>query len=209
MKRKLVKSLFLSLTLFLFLKFIFLPGRQLSASHLNIEGWDIIESKGKVILLQKKDQDFVSEAMLNLSVAIGGDILKGYSIKKGDNLLVTDYFTNTVPLGLWRLIYKGFDSSGNIHLKIIRERDDLSLDDKARIRKEIERVSGLQKDKNVLEERLVMFEGFKDFLDKEGEDIIIDPAKIIIISNINNFPPIKIEINNQHSVIHIAVAKLD
>ncbi|NLJ84437.1 MAG: hypothetical protein GX336_05965 [Halanaerobiaceae bacterium] len=209
MKRKLVKSLFLSLTLFLFLKFIFLPGRQLSASHLNIEGWDIIESKGKVILLQKKDQDFVSEAMLNLSVAIGGDILKGYSIKKGDNLLVTDYFTNTVPLGLWRLIYKGFDSSGNIHLKIIRERDDLSLDDKARIRKEIERVSGLQKDKNVLEERLVMFEGFKDFLDKEGEDIIIDPAKIIIISNINNFPPIKIEVNNQHSVIHIAVAKLD
>lgn len=209
MKRKLVKSLFLSLTLFLFLKFIFLPGRQLSASHLNIEGWDIIESKGKVILLQKKNQDFVSEAMLNLSVAIGGDILKGYSIKKGDNLLVTDYFTNTVPLGLWRLIYKGFDSSGNIHLKIIRERDDLSLDDKARIRKEIERVSGLQKDKNVLEERLVMFEGFKDFLDKEGEDIIIDPAKIIIISNINNFPPIKIEVNNQHSVIHIAVAKLD
>ena len=209
MKRKLVKSLFLSLTLFLFLKFIFLPGRQLSASHLNIEGWDIIESKGKVILLQKKDQDFVSEAMLNLSVAIGGDILKGYSIKKGDNLLVTDYFTNTVPLGLWRLIYNGFDSSGNIHLKIIRERDDLSLDDKARIRKEIERVSGLQKDKNVLEERLVMFEGFKDFLDKEGEDIIIDPAKIIIISNINNFPPIKIEVNNQHSVIHIAVAKLD
>lgn len=209
MKRKLVKSLFLSLTLFLFLKFIFLPGRQLSASHLNIEGWDIIESKGKVILLQKKDQDFVSEAMLNLSVAIGGDILKGYSIKKGDNLLVTDYFTNTVPLGLWRLIYKGFDSSGNIHLKIIREKDDLNNDEKAWIRKEIERVGTLEKGKNILEERLAMFEGFKNYFDKEGENIIIDPKKIIVISNINDFPPIKIAVNDKHSVIHVTVTKLD
>lgn len=206
MKRIIILFLLISL---LSLAFIFILSHQLSANHLNIEGWDIIENKGKVVLLQKKNQDFLSEAMLNLSVAIGGDILKGYSIKKADNLLVTDYFTNTVPLGLWRVIYNGFDSSGNIHLKIIREKDDLNNDEKAWIRKEIERVGTLEKGKNILEERLAMFEGFKNYFDKEGENIIIDPKKIIVISNINDFPPIKIAVNDKHSVIHVTVTKLD
>lgn len=54
-----------------------------------------------------------------------------------------------------------------------------------------------------------MFEGFKNYFDKEGENIIIDPKKIIVISNINDFPPIKIAVNDKHSVIHVTVTKLD
>ena len=69
MKRIIILFLLISL---LSLAFIFILSHQLSANHLNIEGWDIIENKGKVVLLQKKNQDFLSEAMLNLSVAIGG-----------------------------------------------------------------------------------------------------------------------------------------
>ena len=165
--------------------------------------------QGQGSLITEKESGFSFRSHVKPFCCHRGDILKGYSIKKADNLLVTDYFTNTVPLGLWRVIYNGFDSSGNIHLKIIREKDDLNNDEKAWIRKEIERVGTLEKGKNILEERLAMFEGFKNYFDKEGENIIIDPKKIIVISNINDFPPIKIAVNDKHSVIHVTVTKLD
>ncbi len=193
--------------LVLLLLFIFLSC-QVSAVYLNIEGWDILESKGKIMLFQKKDKDFLSETMVNLSVAIGADILKGYSIKKEGNLQEIDYFSNTVPLGLWKIIYNGFDSSGNIYLKIIREKDDLKAEEIARIREKIERVSSIEKGQNMLKERLEMFESFSNFLDKEGENISIDPTKTIIINNLNDLPPFKIEVNDQNSVINIAIVNL-
>ena len=193
--------------LVLLLLFIFLS-YQVSAVYLNIEGWDILESKGKIMLFQKKDKDFLSETMVNLSVAIGADILKGYSIKKEGNLQEIDYFSNTVPLGLWKIIYNGFDSSGNIYLKIIREKDDLKAEEIARIREKIERVSFIEKGQNMLKERLEMFESFSNFLDKEGENISIDPTKTIIINNLNDLPPFKIEVNDQNSVINIAIVNL-
>lgn len=194
--------------LVLLLLFIFLSC-QVSAVYLNIEGWDILESKGKIMLFQKKDKDFLSETMVNLSVAIGADILKGYSIKKEGNLQEIDYFSNTVPLGLWKIIYNGFDSSGNIYLKIIREKDDLKAEEIARIREKIERVSSIEKGQNMLKERLEMFESFSSFLDKEGENISIDPTKTIIINNLNDLPPFKIEVNDQNSVINITIVNLD
>ena len=193
--------------LVLLLLFIFLSC-QVSAVYLNIEGWDILESKGKIMLFQKKDKDFLSETMVNLSVAIGADILKGYSIKKEGNLQEIDYFSNTVPLGLWKIIYNGFDSSGNIYLKIIREKDDLKAEEIARIREKIERVSSIEKGQNMLKERLEMFKSFSNFLDKEGENISIDPTKTIIINNLNDLPPFKIEVNDQNSVINIAIVNL-
>lgn len=193
--------------LVLLLLFIFLSC-QVSAVYLNIEGWDILESKGKIMLFQKKNKDFLSETMVNLSVAIGADILKGYSIKKEGYLQEIDYFSNTVPLGLWKIIYNGFDSSGNIYLKIIREKDDLKAEEIARIREKIERVSSIEKGQNMLKERLEMFESFSSFLDKEGENISIDPTKIIIINNLNDLPPFKIEVNDQNSVINIAIVNL-
>ena len=194
--------------LVLLLLFIFLSC-QVSAVYLNIEGWDILESKGKIMLFQKKDKDFLSETMVNLSVAIGADILKGYSIKKEGYLQEIDYFSNTVPLGLWKIIYNGFDSSGNIYLKIIREKDDLKAEEIARIREKIERVSSIEKGQNMLKERLEMFESFSNFLDKEGENISIDPTKTIIINNLNDLPPFKIEVNDQNSVINITIVNLD
>lgn len=194
--------------LVLLLLFIFLSC-QVSAVYLNIEGWDILESKGKIMLFQKKDKDFLSETMVNLSVAIGADILKGYSIKKEGNLQEIDYFSNTVSLGLWKIIYNGFDSSGNIYLKIIREKDDLKAEEIARIREKIERVSSIEKGQNMLKERLEMFESFSSFLDKEGENISIDPTKTIIINNLNDLPPFKIEVNDQNSVINITIVNLD
>ena len=194
--------------LVLLLLFIFLSC-QVSAVYLNIEGWDILESKGKIMLFHKKDKDFLSETMVNLSVAIGADILKGYSIKKEGNLQEIDYFSNTVPLGLWKIIYNGFDSSGNIYLKIIREKDDLKAEEIARIREKIERVSSIEKGQNMLKERLEMFESFSSFLDKEGENISIDPTKTIIINNLNDLPPFKIEVNDQNSVINITIVNLD
>ena len=69
MKRIIILFLLISL---LSLTFIFILSHQLSANHLNIEGWDIIENKARCSLITEKESGFSSEAMLNLSVARGG-----------------------------------------------------------------------------------------------------------------------------------------
>lgn len=194
----------------IFLLFISID-KVILANYLEVEGWKLIESKEKIFLCQKKKKEFTSEVIVNLSVGINGEILRGYSIKKDSNILISDYFTNSYPFAIWKVIYNGFDSSGNIYLKLFREKEDIDSNNIKKIKEEIKRISSLsEEEENIIEKRLEFYNFIlDDYLDKEGEFIIIDPKKIIIISGINDIPPIHIEANDKHSVINISIVSLD
>lgn len=180
------------------------------AAHLDIEGWKLLESKGKVSLWQKKEKNFTSEVIINLSASLNNEILRGYSIKQEEKKLISDYFSETSPVGLWKILYDGYDSSGNIYLKIIRKKDNLSNKDVSIIKDSVKQVSEEKEEKEIIKKRFKLFESFLDnYFKEEGDVIIVDPSKIIVFSSINDIPPFKIEVNDQYSVINVTVVSLD
>lgn len=180
------------------------------AAPSDIEGWKLLESKEMVTLWQKKEKEYTSEVIINLSAALSNEVLRGYSIKKNEKEFISDYFSNSNPIGLWRILYDGYDSSGNIYLKIFRKKDNLSNNDITKIKEEIEKVTVKEEDKRIMKERLKLFDSFlNNYLKEEGDVITVDPSKTIVFSSIDDIPPFKIEVNDQHSVINVTIVSLE
>jgi hypothetical protein len=177
---------------------------------MDIGGWKLIESKERLALWQKGGEDFISEVILNLSTAIGSEMLRGYTVKKADKILLSDYMNNNKYTAIWKIIYKGYDSSGNIYLELVREKDDISTAEQNRIIKEIEKISSLTGDeKNIIEKRLDLYDYIlSEFLEREGMDIVVDPSRTVIILSINCIPPLKIEVNRKNSVINVLLVDM-
>lgn len=180
------------------------------AGYWDIEGWDWIDNKEKVVLWQKKDKQFISEALVKASVPIGSAILKGYTVKFNTEQNISDYQYDNFPIGIWMISYNGFDTSGNIYLKLIREKNTISNLDIDKLQEEIQKISSYLSEKNTIEKRLELYDSiFNNYLDKEGEVIIVDPSKTIVIYSINDIPPFAIETNENHTVIEVSVKSLD
>jgi len=181
------------------------------AGHWDIEGWSWIDNKNKIVLWQKKEKEFISEALVSNTGAIGCEIVRGYTVKLSKDISLSDYQYNNYPIGIWKAIYYGFDSSGNIYLKIIREKEEIKKKDLLIIKDEIQKVSSIVgTEEDIIEKRLELFTfSFKKHLKEEGEIITIDPAKIVVISSINDLPPFKIDINQGNAIINVSVIKLE
>ncbi len=181
------------------------------AAHWDVDGWTWIENKDKIVLWQKSEKEFISENLLNIAVPIGCEILWGYTVKFNNNIIISDYRYNTYAVGFWKIIYNGLDSSGNIYLKIIREKDGIANSDILKIKEEIMRVSSFTgTEENLIEMRLELFRSIlENYLEKEGETIVIDSTKTIVINGLDNIPPFKIEINDKHLMVNASVVSLE
>jgi len=209
MKRKLSILIIAFIIVFIYMNQVY-NSQCFAGGHLDIEGWELLENKEKLALWQKGGEDFTSEVILNLSTAIGSELLRGYTIKKTNKKLLSDYLNNNYPLGIWKIIYEGFDSSGNIYLEVIRENEEINISDQNRLIEEIKNINSIEDEKNIIEKRLELFDStFNRFLKREGNHIIVDPAKILIINSISCIPPLKIEVNKKHSVINVILVNLD
>lgn len=182
-----------------------------SAGHWNIEGWEWIENKDKIVLWQKKEEEFISETLINIAAPIGCEILRGYTFKYSENIALTDYQCNNYPVGIWKIIYNGIDSSGNIYLNIIRQKDKINKSDISKIKQEIKNISEfIGTEENLIEKRIKLFSDLlNNYLEKEGEIITIDSSKIVVINSINDIPPFSIKVNEKNTIINLTVKSLD
>ncbi len=179
------------------------------AGHWDVDGWSWIENKNKSILWQKSENEFISENIINIAVPIGRELLWGYTLKFNNE--ISGYRYNKYDLGFWKIIYNGLDSSGNIYLKIIRERDGIDNTNILKIKEEIKRVSSFKgTEENLIEMRLELFTSLlENYLEKEGETIVLDSSKTIVINGLNDIPPFKIETNDKHLMVNASVVNLE
>ena len=152
----------------------------------------------------------MSENLINTAVPLGREILWGYTVKFDNEISISYSQYNKYDVG-FKITYIGLDSSGNIYLKISREKDDIANSDILKIKEEIKRVSSLTgTEENIIERRLELFTSLLDnYLEKEGETLVIDSSKTIIINGLNDIPPFKIEINDKHSIVNTSVVSLE
>src|SRR5690554_3377621 len=101
MKRKLSILIIAFIIVFIYMNQVY-NSQCFAGGHLDIEGWELLENKEKLALWQKGGEDFTSEVILNLSTAIGSELLRGYTIKKTNKKLLSDYLNNNYPLGIWK-----------------------------------------------------------------------------------------------------------
>lgn len=203
------KLLFTFVLMIIFFMVFF--NQEVKTTHWDIEGWHWIESKDKIVLWQKEEKEYISEALVNIAVPIGSEIVSGYSVKLNENMKISEYQSNSYPLGIWRIIYNGVDSSGNIYLKIIRNKNNIKNQDFQLIKKEIKKISNIKgEEENLIEMRYDLFISLLDnYLKKESEVIVVDLSKTLVINSINDIPPLDIELSENHTVINISVVKLE
>ncbi|MFW6287545.1 MAG: hypothetical protein ACOC2J_02220 [bacterium] len=204
-----MKKTFIKIIL-LFFVFIVL-NQQIMAGFRNIEGWEWIESKYRIELWQKEEDEYISEVLVNTTIPLGSEIIRGYTIKLSKDENILEYPSASYALGIWKVIFNGIDNSDNIYLKIFREKEQVSNQDFSEIKDEIQRVSAFKgNEKNLIETRIELFKTLLDnYIEKEGETFVIDSSRILVIYSLNDIPTIKIELNDKHTVINARVEDLE
>ncbi|AZO93610.1 hypothetical protein [Halocella sp. SP3-1] len=179
------------------------------ADYFKLDGWCYVDGKANLELWQKKEAGFISENIINNAVALGCEVLKGYTLKDEIDKESAVLQSNNCPFGFWRLDYTGYDSSGNIYLKLYTHQNGKikNIND---IINEIIKITKLSDGDNIIYQKIILFEELlRNFLKEDGEVIIVDPGKDIIINNINEIPVFKIEASQTNSVINVRVVALE
>lgn len=204
-----LKKLYMKTVLILFI--FLLSHQKISVAFHNVDGWEWIESKFKIELWQKDEEEYISEILVNTTIPLGSEIIRGYTLKLSEDENIPEYPSANYPLGIWKVIFGGIDSSDNIYLKIIREDEKSSNQDFSKIKENIQRVSALKgNEKNLLETRIELFKTILDnYLEKEGETIVVDSSRTLVIYNLNDIPPLKIELNENNTVINVRITNLE
>ncbi|MFW6389591.1 MAG: hypothetical protein ACOCZT_00565 [Halanaerobiales bacterium] len=184
--------------------------QSIMASHQDIEGWNWIENKNKVVLWQKEENEYISEILINTTVSVGGEIARGYTVKFSDDLM-SEFKNDTYPVGIWKIIYKGLDEAGNLYLNIIREKDDIKNKELLKIKNGIKTISKFKgEEENLIEKRLKLFSSLlDDYIKDKEETFIIDSSRTFVIYSIYDIPPLKIELNDTHTVINVYAVELE
>lgn len=194
--------------LLLLIFLILISGEIKGTEHFKLNGWNYIDGKGNIELWQKRGSGFISENIINNTVALGCKVLRGYTLKDEDKES-TVLQSNNCPFGFWRLDYTGYDSSGNIYLKLYTHQEQ-KLKNKNDLAKEISKITKLSDGEKIIYQKIILFkELLRDFLKEDGEVIIVDPGKDIIINNIDEIPVLRIEASQSNSIINVKVVALD
>ncbi|QTL96479.1 hypothetical protein GM661_00060 [Iocasia frigidifontis] len=194
----------------LLLIFILIISSEIKGTeHFKLDGWCYIDGKANLELWQKKEAGFISENIINNAVALGCEVLKGYTLKDEIDKESAVLQSNNCPFGFWRLDYTGYDSSGNIYFKLYTHQDR-KIKNINEIINEISKITKLSDGDNIIYQKIILFEELLgDFLKEDGEVIIVDPEKDIIINNINEIPVLKIEASQTNSIINVRVVALE
>ncbi|MFW5988426.1 MAG: hypothetical protein ACOCQA_03195 [bacterium] len=192
---------------------LILLSSSLMAGHKKINGWEWIEMQGTVELWQKRNSSLISEATINVRPALMNEIARGYSIRFINEEDLPDYYFYNYPLSIWKIYYYGQDLNGNVYLKIHTIKDGLSKNQILNIMTIIEEISNKLGEENqnntsedLLKKRLAFFnEKLAQYLDKEGEIIIVDSSKAVVINNIEEIPALNLIINDASSVLNVHI----
>lgn len=72
-----------------------------------INGWEFRDTKEFIQWWLRTESDYISEILLFDSVKLGGEVMNGFYLSRP-----------TGEVKLLRVVYTGFDKSGNIYLKM-------------------------------------------------------------------------------------------
>lgn len=192
-----IKNIIICSVLFMAFCYI-LTGKEILAFNAGEKGkWECIEIESRTELWQKKDEYIMAENLIYLTSALSTEVIKGYSINEGE-------------LDIWKVIYNGFDSSGNIYFKIYKIKEDLTAGEEKKIKNLIERYIDIKEDNpDLISLKEEYFDYLKSFLSKDGEGITVDSGKIIIIKGIDFIPPFEIQTSPTNSIINIKIVKIE
>ncbi|MFW6270282.1 MAG: hypothetical protein ACOC4G_09400 [Bacillota bacterium] len=185
---------------------------NLLAVHKEIDGWDWLEKQATVELWQRKSSSIISEVIINNQASLKNEISRGYSIRFIDEEDIPNFYFYDYPLSIWKIYYHGVDSNGNIYLKMHTLKDGISEGEILKLMGAIEEISqenGEEHESNmedILKNRLAFFnDQLDDYLEEEGEIIIVDSSKAVVINNIEEIPAFNFTINEAHSVLNIRI----
>jgi hypothetical protein len=203
----------INLFFIIFITIIFIFGQLVYAANWEInKEYQEYDSKEYEVFNNNKNLMFANIAIKKNNVSLNENIITGYSYinvpdltkySKENNLNLKEKNKKLYPIEFARIVYSGYDKSGNIYLKVYKSAmnenemnslySDINSYTKSLNNEEVERFYPLLI--NLIEVK-----------SSNSTDIIIDPSKIIKFKNYL-IPSFKVKTNNYDSNIQIEIIK--